>query len=138
MRSASFRWAIEKIETRGLPSGVCNIELRFSASPSSQTSKPGAATRLLRRKANSNRSLRGKKDSRSRAPTRVMGGVWTCWTRDTRSRSRPCFQAALKIVERRICSRLCRGSLSKPVSPSRLVTVPLIRSRKSSGSSLMV
>ena len=89
MRSASDRWAIEKIVARGLPSGVWRSAPTSSGSPSSQASKPGAARRLLSRVASSKRSFAGKKASRSSAPTLVIGGVWICWMSPGRSRSRP-------------------------------------------------
>ncbi len=59
MRSASDRWAMEKIDTRALPSGVNSIRPMSSGSPSSQVWNPGAASRLLMRMASSKRSFSG-------------------------------------------------------------------------------
>ena len=135
IRSASDRWAIEKIAARGLPAAVWRSAPTSSGSPSSQASKPGAARRLLSRVASSKRSFGGKKASRSSAPTLATGGVWICWMSPGRSRSRPSRHAASKSRASRMCSRLWSGSASIPRRPSRLVAVVAIRSRKSSASS---
>ena len=80
MRSASPRWAIEKIATRGLPSArVEQASPGSSGSPSSHCSNPGAASRPLSCIASSKRSFDGKNDSRSTTPTFWNGGVCTCW-----------------------------------------------------------
>ena len=47
MRSRSSRCAIERIERRGLPSGVWSRRATSSGSPSVQAAKPGEASRLL-------------------------------------------------------------------------------------------
>ena len=132
IRSVSLKWAMEKMDTRGFPSAVKNIVSMSSGSPSSHAENPGAARRLLSFMARAKRSLEGKKDSRSKTPTRAKGGAWIAWMNPARSRSCPCFQAVSRIVERRICSRLWIGSASIPRRLSRLVTVVAIRSPSSS------
>ena len=62
---------------RGLPDGPYSICPISSASPSIQAAKPGAASRLFNCMARANRSLEGKKDSRSSTPTFATGGDWT-------------------------------------------------------------
>ena len=59
MRSASPKWAIEKIAKRGLPSGVYKNLSRSSGSPAIHDSNPGEANRLFRAIANPKRSLEG-------------------------------------------------------------------------------
>ena len=59
MRSASSRWAIEKMAMRGLPSGVASRRPMSSGSPSIHAAKPGEASRLLSAIASSKRSLAG-------------------------------------------------------------------------------
>jgi len=76
IRSASVRCAIDTMETRGLPSGVCSSASTSRGSPSIQAPKPGAASRLLSDIASAKRSLEGKNASRSSTPTRFTGGVW--------------------------------------------------------------
>src|SRR3990172_3734242 len=106
-----------------------------SGSPESQAENPGAARRLLIFMAKANRSLDGKKDSRSKTPTRDTGGDWIAWMNPARSRSFPCFHAASRMVERRMCSLLWMGSADVPRRLSRLATVVPIRSPSSSLSS---
>ena len=72
---ASARWAIERIEIRGLPAGVESRPPTSSGSPSIQAAKPGEASRLLSFIARANRSLAGKNDSRSMTPTFSNGAL---------------------------------------------------------------
>src|SRR3989304_1045873 len=120
IRSASFKWAIEKMETLGFPAAVKNIRSMESGSLSSQAENPGAARRLLSFMAKANRSLEGKKDSRSKTPMRATGGVWIAWMNPARSRSCPFFQAVSRMVERRMCSLLWMGSADVPKRLSRV------------------
>ena len=64
-----------------------------SGSPSSQASNPGAARMALKRMASWNRSLAGKKESRSMTPTRLKGGSWIARIRPGKSRPLPPDQA---------------------------------------------
>ena len=107
MRSASPRCAIEKIETRGLPSAVRSSAAGSSGSPSNHWSNPGAASMPFSCSASSKRSFRGKNDSRSRMPTFSNGGDCTCWISDGEVRGRvPACQA-----RRRATTAACaRGS----------------------------
>ena len=59
IRSASPRWAIDRIETRGRPSGVHSSRSTESGSPSSQAPKPGAASSAFSPIASSARSFAG-------------------------------------------------------------------------------
>ena len=57
-------------------------------------------------------------------------GFWMRAIRDARSRSSPFFQASARTVETRMCSRLFRGSASRPSSVKRPVAVEPTRSRR--------
>ena len=50
---------MEKMETRGFPSGVYSKPAMSSGSPSSHASKPGEASRLFSDIESANRSLAG-------------------------------------------------------------------------------
>ena len=137
IRWASARCAIDTTATRGLPSGVHSSRPTSSGSPSSQASKPGAAATVLSRLARANRSPAGKKFSRSRKPTRSIGGAGIARTSVPKSTFCPLFHKASTIVERSTCSRLVPGSASMPTSARIPETSDSIRSRRASGSSRM-
>ena len=59
MRSASERWAMEKMETRGLPCGVCRKDATSSGSPALHAEKLGEANRLLMAMTSLKRSFAG-------------------------------------------------------------------------------
>ena len=69
IRSESERCAIEKIETRGFPSGVYMMRSMSSGSPVIHVEKPGAAKRLFKVIDRENRSFDGKNESKSITPT---------------------------------------------------------------------
>ena len=132
MRSASARCAIEKIATRGLPSG--GVEQRADVERLALRARrrsPGAASRLLSRIASAKRSLAGKNDSRSSTPTCGDGRPLDLLDQRRRGRGRgPRATRSRGCSRARMCSRLRSGSASMPSRPSRLVAVVAIRSRK--------
>ena len=124
------------IETRGLPSGAWSSASMSSGSPWSHVSNPGAASRLFSRIARAKRSLAGKErlelDHPDAAERRVLDQPRSA----QRARGRvPAFQALARMLEIRMCSRLCIGSASIPSSPRRLVAVVPTRSLSASASS---
>ena len=135
IRSGSPRWAIERIEILGLPSGAWSIASTSSGSPWTHASNPGEASRLFIRMARAKRSLAGKNDSRSITPTCWKGGCWIRGMSAAMSRSSPAFQASARILEIRMCSGLCIGSASMPSRPRRLPAVVATRSLSASPSS---
>ena len=134
IRWASARCAIETTATRGLPAGDQSRRPTSSGSPSSQASKPGAAATVLSRVASWKRSPAGSKFSRSRNPTRSIGGVGIVRTSVPKSTFWPLFHRLSTIVERSTWSRLLPGSASMPTSARMPDTSDSIRSRRASGS----
>ncbi len=128
MRSASFRCAIEMIAIRGLPSASYSSDWMSRASPASQASNPGDASRPLMRSASSVRSFAGKKLSTSKTPILSNGGFCTERISAARSRLSPWRQAASSKADSRMNSRLRIGSASTPSRPSRPATAEPTRS----------
>ncbi len=119
IRSASERWAIEMIDSRGLPSAVYSSRATSSGSPSIQPAKPGEASRLLSRIASSSPLLgrveRLHVDHADALDRRLSGSAGS--GRPCRGRgpaARPCRASC----ESRMCSRLRIGSASMPTSAS--------------------
>ncbi len=133
-RSGSERWARYTIAHRGLPSGVRRSVAGSSDWPAPQAANDGEATSAFSFIASSVRSAGAKKASISNTPSLRIGGVTTWPMRAPRSRSWPARQAFSIRFESRTCSRLESGSAAIPTSPSRLVTVPSISSRRVSAS----
>ena len=135
IRSASPRCAMEKIEIRGLPVGVCNIFAMSSGGPSSQVENPGEARRLLNFNARTCRDFSGRNDSRSITPTLSKAGRWMCRIRISSVRSPPCIHACWKMADNSTASGVRSDSPPAPTSDSNDDTVLSIRSPNNSESS---
>jgi len=103
---------MEKIETRGLPCGVCSRRSRSSGSPSSQASKPGEATDCSA-PWTAEAILGGEERIEIHdADARKCGGD-SIWPDDGwQVQIVALLPGGAKMMESRLCSRLWMGSAS--------------------------
>ena len=95
-----------------------------SGSPSSQTSKPGAASTLLKRIASAKPILRREERLEvEHADAMRIGGCWICWTSagEIEVVGRPPGVADRIVDEQRVLAAVRSASASTPASASRLV-----------------